>query len=65
MALATGEQALSRPLESNAVTAAKYRAPAKSPVTLYVMVSLGRGLLVGDAIWKKADPEHGVLAVPK
>jgi hypothetical protein len=48
MALATDEQALSRPLESTAVTAAKYRAPAKSPVTPYVMVSLICGLVVGD-----------------
>jgi len=48
-ALATGEQALSRPLESTAVTAAKYRAPAKSPVTWYVTVWLLAGLDVGDA----------------
>jgi len=48
-ASATGEQALSKPLESTAVIATKYRAPLQSPVNLYVTVSLICGLGVGDA----------------
>jgi len=48
-ALATGEQALSKPSESTAVTATKYRAAVKSPVSLNVTASLICGLVVGDA----------------
>jgi hypothetical protein len=48
-ALATPEQALSRPSESTAATATKYRIAAKSPVNLNVTTSLGCGLRLGDA----------------
>src|SRR5262245_66077512 len=58
-ALAVGEQALSLPLVSIAVTATKYVVPATSPLSRRLTVWLDAGLDVGDATKIKAEPGQG------
>jgi hypothetical protein len=58
-ALAVGEQALSLPSVSSAVTATKYTVPGASPVSRRLTLWFVVGLAVGDATERNEDPGQG------